>query len=234
MKYKVKIEQFEGPLDVLLSLIEEQKMDITRISLAHITDEYLEYINNREQVSLSSLADFLTIAAKLLLIKSKALLPILEFSKEEESSIEELEMQLEALRVIKDTLPEFRERLKTAKPFFARKGMWGLEAQFIPPKNISPNDLRDAFLTSLNAIPQLDELEQKAISDIVSLEKKITQIHEIVTKKVKVAFSSVVKNAKDPSDVIVSFLALLELVKQKLVIANQKEVFEEIELERVL
>ena len=78
MTYRVKIEQFEGPLDLLLSLIEEQKLDIVKLSLATVADQYLEHIKNNKEIHLENLSDFLSVAAKLILIKSKALLPMLK------------------------------------------------------------------------------------------------------------------------------------------------------------
>ncbi len=230
MNYTVKTQQYEGPFDILLNLIENQKMDVTRISLATIADQYIEYIQDRERISLTHLADFLSIATKLVLIKSKALLPLLKFDEEEESDIEELEKQLAALKAVKDVISEFGELFENSNSQFARKGLWGMIPQFTPPPKISLEDMRNAFLVSLNSIPQLDKLEEKVITDIVSLEKRITYIQNIVTIKVKVAFSEVIKNADNPSEVIVSFLALLELVKQKIIFANQDEFFQEIEL----
>ena len=83
MMYQIKTEQFEGPLDLLLDLIEKEEVDITRVSLAKITDQYLEYINAQEDISLHNLTDFLSVAAKLILIKSHALLPLLQLDEEE-------------------------------------------------------------------------------------------------------------------------------------------------------
>ena len=93
--YKVKLEQFQGPLDLLLQLTEEKKLDITEISLAKVTDQYLTYLKNSEVISLDDLANFLIIASRLILIKSRMLLPTLELSKEEEQDIETLKRQLE-------------------------------------------------------------------------------------------------------------------------------------------
>lgn len=230
MEYTVHTEQFEGPLDLLLDLIQEQKLDITRVSLATITDGYIAHVQSQEQISLTHLADFLEVAAKLILIKSKALLPLLQFDDEEESDIEELEHQLAALKVIKDIIPDFLAAFHKAQPQFARKNMWGITPQFTPPRDITPEHLKEAFLVSLQAIPQLDKLEEKIITDIVSLEKRIADVQEMVAARAQVAFSDVIKDAKNTGDVVVSFLALLELVKQSIVSVKQGNVFEDIEL----
>ncbi len=233
MNYTVKTQHYEGPFDILLNLIEEQKMDVTRISLATIADQYIEYIQKKDNISLSHLADFLSIASKLVLIKSKALLPLLKFDDEEESDIRELEKQLAALKVLKDSIPKFEKLFQNPSSQFARKSMWGLNPQFIPPLEISLKDIKNAFLISLNSIPQLDKLEEKVITDIISLEKRVEYIQNMVATRAKVAFSEVIKNADNPKEIIVSFLALLELVKQKIIFANQNDIFQEIELTSV-
>ncbi|MDR3559569.1 MAG: segregation/condensation protein A, partial [Candidatus Pacebacteria bacterium] len=75
--YRIKLDKFEGPLELLLELIEKDKMDVTELSLAKVADEYLEYIKNNESINLAHLAEFLSVASKLILIKSRALLPML-------------------------------------------------------------------------------------------------------------------------------------------------------------
>ncbi len=102
MPYKVKLEQFEGPLDLLLELIEKEKLDITNLSLTKVADEYLSYIEDRENITLDSLASFLSVASRLILIKSRALLPLLKFSEEEEEEIKDLEYQLAEYKKFKD------------------------------------------------------------------------------------------------------------------------------------
>src|SRR5579864_3115787 len=91
---KIKIKQFEGPLDLLLSLIEQQQLDITQIALAQVTEQFLQYIRQLELVDPTVLADYLSIAAKLLVIKSKAILPTLEVEPEEEDAGIDLEAKL--------------------------------------------------------------------------------------------------------------------------------------------
>ncbi|MEN8252647.1 MAG: segregation/condensation protein A [Patescibacteria group bacterium] len=230
MVYKVKTEQFEGPLDLLLDLIEKEEVDITRVSLAHITDEYLKYINNREDISLHNLTDFLSVAAKLILVKSHALLPLLQLDEEEENDLEELERQLAALKVFKDHNERFNEFFLETQSSFGNKGIWGQDVHFCPPKGITPEDMRGAFLSALHTIPRLESLEEKIVSDVISLERRIVHIQKSVGERATVVFSEITENAKDKSEVVVSFLAVLELVKQQIVCAKQKGVFDDIVL----
>ena len=97
-----KLEKFEGPLDLLLELIEKEELQITELSLAHVADQYLEHIKNNSNIHLENLAEFLSVASKLILIKSRALLPILEFSQEEEAEIKDLAKQLEEYKKFKE------------------------------------------------------------------------------------------------------------------------------------
>jgi segregation and condensation protein A len=228
--YKVKTEQFEGPLDLLLSLIEKEEVDITRISLANITDQYLDYISKREDISLYNLTDFLSVAAKLILVKSHALLPLLQLDEDEEEDLQELERQLSALKVFKDHADKFNDFFQSAKSSYNNKGIWGQESYFCPPENITADDLRNAFLSSLHTIPRMEELEEQIVSDVISLERRIVFIQKSVQQRATIAFSEITVNAKDKSEVVVSFLALLELVKQQIVIARQKGVFDDIVL----
>ena len=230
MMYQIKTEQFEGPLDLLLDLIEKEEVDITRVSLANITDQYLKYINAQEDISLHNLTDFLSVAAKLILIKSHALLPLLQLDEEEESDLEELEMQLAALKVFKDHGERFRDFFEQSEASYGNKGIWGQDTCFCPPEDISAVDLRRAFLASLHTIPRIESLEEKIVSDVISLERRIVSIQKSIQDRAEIAFSEITSQAKDRAEIVVSFLALLELVKQKIIIANQKGVFDDIVL----
>ncbi len=228
MTYQVKTEQFEGPLDLLLDLIEKERVDITRVSLARITDQYLDYISKKDNISLHHLADFLTVAAKLILIKSHALLPLLKLEDDEEDDLQELERQLAALKVFKDHSEKFVQFFTQAKSSYGNKGIWGQEAFFCPPEGIVVQDLRGAFLSSLHTIPRLEALEERIMSDVISLERRIMSIQRSVQERAEVAFSELTAHAKDRAEVVVSFLAILELVKQKIVIVKQKRLFDDI------
>ena len=126
MSYNIKLEQFEGPLDLLLQLTEQEKLDITRVSLAQIADQYLEYISNAKNITLAHLADFLSVASKLILIKSKALLPLLQFTEEEEEEIKDLEHQLAEYKKFKEAAQKLNDVFHSPFTYFSRKGFIGL------------------------------------------------------------------------------------------------------------
>jgi len=230
MKYHIKLEQFEGPLDLLLQLIEQEKLDITRVSLSRVADQYLEYIGNRENISLENLSQFLSIASKLILIKSKALLPLLRFTEEEEEEIKDLEHQLAEYKKFKDVSLKIGEMADMERICFSRDGYVGFESIFCPPENMAAVDLKKAFEKVLGAIPILEKLEEDVIKEILTLEDKIIHLQDTLRKKVESTFAEIVSGSKDKVEVVVSFLALLELVKQKVIHVEQEGIFHEIKV----
>ena len=230
MVYRIKLEQFEGPLDLLLQLTQEQKVDITRLSLADVADQYLEYISKRETITLENLADFLSVAAKLILLKSKALLPLLQFTEEEEEEIKDLEQQLAQYKKFKDIALEIAKLADDPKVCFSRESFLGIQTVFHPPQNIEVSDLEKAFKKVIGDIPSSEKLEEEMVREVLTLEEKIVHLQDFLRERVQVSFQELVKDARDKVEIVVSFLALLELVKQKIVHVEQKELFSEISM----
>ncbi len=227
--YTVKLKQFQGPLDLLLQLIEEKKLDIIEISLAKITDQYLGYLRKIDDISLEDLAEFLVIASRLILIKSRMLLPSIELTDEEEEDIEALKKQLEEYKKIKDLATEINSMAIAGNIAYSREKYHGLSAIFYPPKNVKVDDLKNAFKKVLDEIALLEErLPEENIKLKISLEEKINYIRNELASRVKTSFRDITKNNKSKADVIISFLALLELIKQRMVSATQKGLFHDI------
>jgi segregation and condensation protein A len=230
MAYHIKLEQFEGPLDLLLQLTEQEKLDITRVSLAKIADQYLEYIAQAKDITLAHLADFLSVASRLILIKSKALLPMLEFSEEEEEEIKDLEYQLAEYKKFKDAAVKIAALFDSSSVGFSREGFLGLSVIFYPPEKIVKEDLQRAFAKVLGEIPVAEKLEEEMVKEILTLEDKILHLQETLRDKVQTSFSELVYHAKDKVEIVVSFLAMLELVKQRIIHVEQGSLFSEIQL----
>lgn len=233
MGYNIKIEQFEGPLDLLLQLTEQEKLDITRVSLAKIADQYLEYIAQAKDITLAHLADFLSVASRLILIKSKALLPMLEFTEEEEEEIKDLEYQLAEYKKFKDASAKLALVFDSPKVSFSREGFLGFGTLFYPPERIVKEDLFKAFSRVLGEIPVVEKLEEEMVKEILTLEDKIVHLQEMLREKIQTSFSELVANAKDKVEVVVSFLAMLELVKQRIIHVEQGELFSEIRMKHI-
>jgi segregation and condensation protein A len=230
--YNVKIEQFEGPLDLLLELINKEKMDITNISLAQIADQYLDYLEKKEDINIVNLADFLTVAAKLILIKSKALLPLLDLSTEEEEEIFDLEKQLEEYRKFKLVALEVEKILNNNEQSFSRDNFIEIEPQFAPPEGIGAKELATIYENILGQIPVFEKLEEERMTKVISLKERIDNLKEMLTHRAEINFSELVKKGGDKVEVIVSFLAILEMVKRRIVVVEQGEMFYEIKLKK--
>jgi len=228
--YRIKLDQFEGPLDLLLTLIEEQKLDVTRLSLAKVADQYLRHIGSQKDITLGNLADFLTVASKLILIKSKALLPVLELSDEEEAEIKDLEQQLAEYKKFKDVSHRIGKMFSSSRRSFSRESFLGTRIFFCPPPNTNVFDLKNAFQKILSEIPALEKLEEEMVREVVTLEEKIAHLQNMLQKKIETNFSEIIGGAKDKIEVIVSFLAMLELVKQRIISVEQSDLFSEIKL----
>lgn len=228
--YQVKLEKFEGPMNLLLELIEKEKMDVTELSLARVSDQYLEYIKNNENIHLENLSDFLNVASKLILIKSRALLPMLEFSEEEEEEIQDLARQLAQFKKFKEVSLKLGELAHSGRICYSRTGFLGVVPVFNPPENVNAYDLKKSFLKVLSEIPVIEKLQEEIVNEVITLEEKISELEIKLRKKMETSFSELVSKAGSKIDVIISFLAMLEMVKQHLIEVEQGTLFEDIKL----
>ena len=228
--YQVKLEKFEGPLELLLELIEKEKLSITELNLACVADQYLEYIRDNQNIHLENLADFLSVAAKLILIKSRALLPILKFSDEEEEEIEDLAQQLLEYKKFKEISAKIGKLAVAGRVCFSKAPYQGIRSVFYPPEDLNAFDLKKHFQKVLAEIPLASVLQEEIVGEIVTLEERISDLEIALRNKLETCFSELVAQAKDKIDVIVSFLAMLEMVKQRIIHVEQKELFQDIKL----
>ena len=230
MPYNVRLEKFEGPMDLLLELIEKEELKIAELSLAKVADQYLEYIKNNENIHLGNLADFLSVAAKLILIKSRLLLPVLKFTDEEEGEIRDLAKQLEEYRKFKEAAQKLGRIASLGRIAYSREGYAGVASFFYPPENFNVFDLKKHFQAVLQEIPIIEKLGEEYVREVMTLEQKINDLQGMLRKKVETCFSEVASCAKDKIEIIVSFLAMLEMVKQKIINVEQEELFKEIKM----
>ena len=230
MIYQFKLDKFEGPLDLLLELIEKERLDITELSLANVTNQYLDHIKSTENIHLENLAEFLSVASKLILIKSRALLPMLQFSEEEEAEIKDLTEQLAAYKKFKEAADVLGKIAQKGQISYTREGFKGVESFFYPPENINAFDLKKYFSIVIAEIPIVEKLEEEIVREVMTLEEKINDLQNMLRQKVETSFAELTASATDKIDVIVSFLAMLEMVKQRIVQVEQRELFEEIKL----
>lgn len=229
--YHVKLEQFEGPFSLLVQLIDEKKLSINEISLSNVTEQYLGHLESIEESHPAELADFLVVASKLLLIKSRTLLPDLEVEEEEG----DLEGQLKLYKAFVKASELVDARLDNAATLVARPmpKLADLRPLFSPHESLSLEVLHDTMIEVLKELKPVVTLPEKLIERAVSMEEKIEHIRAHIEKKATVHFSHVLKAAQSRTEVVVSFLALLELVKQRHVHVSQPKAFHDIVIKRV-
>lgn len=234
---ELNLEKFQGPLGLLLKLIEQEELDITEIALAKIADEYLEYVKGSSQIDPEEMADFLVMAARLLYIKSKALLPYL-VSVEEEEDINELEKQLKMYKEFVEASVKISTLIGKKKflfsPLIINKNFRRPKKEktsFVPPKGLTAMLLADRFKELLERFAAKEEpLAEKSLGIKISIEERIDYIRDMLSKKIRFSFSQFLKTASSRTEVIVNFLAVLELAKQRELVFEQDELFSEIHI----
>lgn len=227
--YQVKLPVFEGPLDLLLHLIERRELDITEVSLAKVTDQYLEYLSLLEELSAEVLISFLVVAAKLLLIKSRALLPQPPFpaEEEEEDVSHELVQQLIEYKKFKAAAQELRTREEKGLRAYVRLAPAPKLERRLDLEGVSLNDLLEALQRALQ-IQAASPVSEMVAPFAISIADKMAEIEDLVTKKGHVSFQRVLTASDSRLEIIVAFLALLELIKQHKVTVRQERLFGEI------
>ena len=233
MEFILKHEKFEGPFELLLELIEKEKLAISDISLAKVTDEYVSYIKTFEQMDPEALAEFLVVAAQLMLIKSRSLLPTLNMNDEETESIDELEKRLAEFKKIHEVAQELRKLEAVRHGMMSRESFVEVEPIFYPPPMLTIKIVEDAFHSLLVALPKVQKLAEEKLKRVISLQEKITHIRRFLTESVEKVFSDFVSNSHEKVEVIVSFLAILELARERFIDLSQNELFSDIKIKRI-
>jgi segregation and condensation protein A len=234
-EYKVKLEVFEGPLDLLLYLIKKDEVDIYEISIERITQQYLEFIDAFKILDLEVAGEFIVMAANLIYIKSRSLLPA-HVQPPDEDAVEEdprweLVRQLVEYKKFKDAAAQLGRREIEQSSMFNRLPESETNAPERPLGDVSVFDLISAFNNVLKRIQQREDLreifeENFTVSDKIDLIMKITG-------NVALKFTELFARAASRTEIVVTFLALLELIRLKQIRAVQNEPFGEIEVIRV-
>jgi segregation and condensation protein A len=232
--YKVQIPVYEGPLDLLLSLIERAELDITAISLAIVTDQYLTYLQGLDQLKPDEISAFLVIAAKLVQIKSEALLPR---PPEREAGEEDPSVSLVEQLVLYKRYKEIGGWLLHLQELGRRTYL-----RVAPPPKVEPKlDLSNLTLEGLLDAAQAafsKGREKKALGTViapprVTIREKIELIARTMKSIQRFSFSGLIPDRSSRIEIVVTFLALLELIKRYHITARQDELFGEIEFERM-
>ncbi|MEE8317579.1 MAG: segregation/condensation protein A [Candidatus Omnitrophota bacterium] len=232
MSYKVKLEVFEGPLDLLLYLIKKNEIDIYDIPVATITEQYLEYLELMRMLDLNIAGEFLVMAATLIHIKSKMLLPLEEkeiLPEEEEDPREELVRRLLEYKKFKEVAGVLQDLEGQRKKMFTRATVLEVDSgeKFF---EASLFDLITALTRVLKDVPK--EIFQEIVKDEFTVEQKVHDLLHMLVEKSTLQLSELFAKAKNRLEIIATFLAILELIRLKEIIVVQKKSFDEIEVMR--
>jgi segregation and condensation protein A len=227
--YSVRLPVFEGPLDLLLHLIEERELDITKVSLAAVTDQYLDYIANLSDPDPAKVADFLVIAAKLLLIKSRVLLPQPppQLEPEEEDVGDELVRRLIEYRRFKNAAQQLRSREEDGLRAYPRLVPTDQPEGVVRLESITLDALLDAVRLAM-ATKKTSSADDVVTPLRISLPEKIALLERLLADKGRFSFNQVLADALSRSEVVVAFLALLQLIKRRKVRVEQQRLFGDI------
>lgn len=239
-EYKISLEVFEGPLDLLLYLIKKEEVDIYDVSLELITNQYLKYLEALEVLNIEVAGDFVVMAANLLYIKSRTLLPkdqqMPEEDVEEDDPRWELIRQLIEYKKFKEAAVHLRDQEALQGTLFPRPGM--LSAAELPVEGplllneVSIFDLINAFQKALRRLPK-EEVGSEIYEETYTVADRMQHLLRMITPGVAVQFQELFSAVASRSEMVVTFLAMLELIRMKQLAVRQEQEFGEIMIEKV-
>jgi len=233
VEYELKLENYNGPLDKLLELVEGKKLEITLLSLAEVTGDFLKYVEKLEAAENQRfiLADFLVVASKLVLIKSRILIPSLPLEEEEEADIKNLEARLKLYSDLKKTRDYIREGWSDIPKMADREFFASREAAFYPPSLLSAADLNKVIAKVAGELEQFFKPKANIKREMVNLKAKIEEVLARLTSGP--LRLNKLKEGANRGELVVLFLAILHLLKDQLVFAEQTEHFGEIKIDKI-
>ena len=241
---KIKVADFEGPFDLLLHLIKKNKMDIYNIEIYKITNQYLRYLDEMKEMDLEITSEFIVIAATLIEIKSKSLLPKVKVEDENEEDIEnKLKLRLIEYKQIKAVSSFFKERHINSGEIYSKKPeIIEIEEEKAPKcnedifKNLTLIDLYNIYNNILdtyhNKQNNINVVQRKIYTDKYKVEDKMKELVNRFNNSNVIEFRSIIKESESKLEIVVTFLALLELIKLRVIIAYQEGNFKEILMKR--
>ncbi|MDP4000476.1 MAG: segregation/condensation protein A [bacterium] len=219
MSFTIKQQEFEGPLDLLLQLIEEHELEITTISLAEVTDQYLARVRELTRENLTEISDYLVIAARLVVLKSRALLP---GEAEAEEEPDDLAARLAEYKLYKELAAGLREHMDERGT-----SVGGPSFPIEPPQEMVADGvtlaaLTDAFQATLAELPKPQQLPEETLEDKITIDECIGEVRRQLTEG-PVGFASLFTDVRSRVRMIVTFLAILELIKQSALTVKQEK-----------
>ncbi|MBI2410018.1 segregation/condensation protein A [Candidatus Kaiserbacteria bacterium] len=217
--FTIRTDGFEGPFELVLDLIESRKLLVNDLALADITEDFVKHVKAQESFPMEETANFIQIAATLLLIKSKSLIPELELSDEENADVEDLKRRLAAYEKVREAARELSRIY--GRNVMLPAGERPAEVIFAPSRDLSAPALREALERLLSARKTVEELPEARVRPMVTIEEMMERLAKRVESVMALSFKQFAGEQREKIEIIVSFLALLELVKQGAVAAEQ-------------
>lgn len=228
VSYTVQQASYSGPLDLLLDLIEKRKLHVNELSLAQVTDEFIEYVRGQNEFPIEEAANFIAVAATLLLIKSKSLIPELALSEDEEEDVEDLKRRLQMYEKMREASRELQKSF--GRVVLLSRGERAPEPVFAPTRDLSVDALKGALHALFEEVEKVEALPEVRVRPLVTIEEMMDSLTDRVQKALSISFKEFAGDRTEKVEVIVSFLALLELVKQGIVDAAQHDHFADINI----
>ncbi|MFA6251617.1 MAG: segregation/condensation protein A [Candidatus Paceibacterota bacterium] len=240
--YSVRAGTFEGPLELLLSLIEEKKLFVNEISLAEVTNDYIAHIKSLSEIPnekhIADVSYFILVAATLILIKSKSLLPSLSLTEDEEEKISDLENRLRLYKIIKEASILIKNNFGTQIIFMPTERVWS-EPLFSPDPLITVPNIFGSITEVLNNAPKIiEKLPEIEVKKIINIDEVINSLTDRIQSAMNLSFKEFSQshgagNQEEAKvHVIVSFLAMLELVREGIIDVIQNSSFGDIEINK--
>jgi segregation and condensation protein A len=226
--FHIRTDAYEGPFELVLDLIEKRKLSVSELTLSQITNDYIEHVRSQAKFPMEDAAQFIGVAATLLLIKSKSLIPDLELSEEEVSDVDELKRRLAEYERVRDMMRELSRIF--GRNVLVSAGDRAPEPVFAPSRDLSVHNLSAALGDALMALAKEEKLPEARVRTMVTIEEMMERLVERVSKKFTMSFKDFAGESSERVEIIVSFLALLELVKQGHVAADQHDTFADIRI----
>jgi segregation and condensation protein A len=221
LAFEIKTDAYEGPLALVLDLIEARKLLVNDLALAQVTDDFVAHVRAQEAFPVEEAAEFIGIAATLILVKSKSLLPDLALTDEENADVDDLKRRLEAYTKVREAAAELARIF--GKDVMYPAGERAPEVFFSPSKDLTQEALAETLARVLAAREAVEELPEKRVKPMVTIEEMMDRLAKRVQQAMTLSFKEFSGTQQKKIEVIVSFLALLELVKQGAVGAEQHE-----------
>lgn len=228
--FSVQTKVFEGPLALLLDLIEKRKLHINEVSLSQVTNDFLDFVGALEQKDLNKLTEFIQIASTLILIKSKSLLPQLDLSTEEAGEIEDLETRLKLLQIFKNASTDIKEIFGKSMSK-SRLQVKKKTIKFAPTDQVDVLKMKWFVDQLIHHLPKAEKKPEKRVTKTISLEEMMNKVINRVRQNMTISFKTLSGEHKEKKNVIIGFLAILELVKLGNLTAEQDKRFSDIMLE---